>query len=201
MWFSLSRIVIKVVSPFTALAGVSMAMTSGANASILHYVFEPNSSITLTLANPPFTTTTDSISGSFDFNTLSDTLSAIDVTLSGSPSYFSPSPITFLFPFTTFNSGNTNFGLEFEQNNSSNYLISLNFPSGLGGSSSSLGSVGFYNGPNGNACSCTGGSTSGGVELAAVPLPAALPLFAGGIGAMGFFARRSRRKNAAVAHA
>jgi hypothetical protein len=35
----------------------------------------------------------------------------------------------------------------------------------------------------------------------ATPLPAALPLFAGGLGVMGLFARRRKRKNAAAAAA
>jgi hypothetical protein len=34
--------------------------------------------------------------------------------------------------------------------------------------------------------------------VAATPLPAALPLFAGGLGVMGFFANRRKRKNAAA---
>ena len=37
----------------------------------------------------------------------------------------------------------------------------------------------------------------GGIQVAATPLPAALPLFAGGLGLMGFLARR-RKRNAAV---
>ena len=35
-------------------------------------------------------------------------------------------------------------------------------------------------------------------DIATTPLPATLPLFAGGLGALGLLARRRKRKNAAV---
>jgi hypothetical protein len=38
-------------------------------------------------------------------------------------------------------------------------------------------------------------------ELSATPLPGTLPLFAGGLGAMGFFGSRRKRKGVAIAAA
>jgi hypothetical protein len=44
-----------------------------------------------------------------------------------------------------------------------------------------------------------GSSLSGGVEVASTPLPAALPLFASGLGLMGFLAKRRKRQGAGIA--
>ena len=43
--------------------------------------------------------------------------------------------------------------------------------------------------------------TLGSTDLQGTPLPAALPLFAGGLGVMGLLARRRKRKGAALAAA
>ena len=178
----------------TALAVVSatfLATASGAGAATINYVFEPGSSITATEANPPNASYTETITGSFTFNTSTDALSAVNVTLSGSPSYFSPNPIIFVDPFAPFNAGNTNFGFA----NASTLLLALEFQ-GLGGSSSPLAGGAFYNGQGNN--NAFAGPVSGGVETATTPLPAALPLFVTGLGAMGLFGWRRKRKNAAA---
>jgi hypothetical protein len=41
--------------------------------------------------------------------------------------------------------------------------------------------------------------TGGSLDVSATPLPAALPLFAGGLGVIGFIGRRRKRKVAAIA--
>lgn len=50
-----------------------------------------------------------------------------------------------------------------------------------------------------SATNCCFGPALDNVELNAVPLPAALPLFAAGLGAMGYFGSRRRRKAALAA--
>ena len=115
----------------TALAVVSatfLATASGAGAATINYVFEPGSSITATEANPPNASYTETITGSFTFNTSTDALSAVNVTLSGSPSYFSPNPIIFVDPFAPFNAGTTNFGFA----NASTLLLALEFQGWVG---------------------------------------------------------------------
>jgi hypothetical protein len=44
-----------------------------------------------------------------------------------------------------------------------------------------------------------GPTTGGGTAASATPIPAALPLFASGLGALGFFGRRRKKKAAALA--
>jgi hypothetical protein len=43
------------------------------------------------------------------------------------------------------------------------------------------------------------GATFGDAPVSATPIPAALPLFAGGLGMLGFLARRRKRATAAAA--
>jgi hypothetical protein len=50
---------------------------------------------------------------------------------------------------------------------------------------------------DGVACTTAGGATSFNIVLSPVPEPAALPLFASGLGLMGWFARRKKRRAAA----
>jgi hypothetical protein len=174
-----------------------LATTSGASAAIIDYTFEPGTDIVVFEANPPFNLYSEAITGSFAYNTLSRTVSAVDITLTGSPSYFGTNPITFLYAFSPFNSGDQAFGFAYAgTNNNSSYLISLEF-NGLGGASSPLGGGAFYNGQGGNNAFSVG--TSGGVTVGATPIPAALPLFAGGLGLMGFVARRRKRKASVAA--
>ncbi len=51
----------------------------------------------------------------------------------------------------------------------------------------------------GGTINCCFGPALDNVELNAIPLPAALPLFAAGVGAMGYFSSRRRRKAATAA--
>jgi hypothetical protein len=202
----MSRLVAKAAIASAVLSATVLTTVPGASAATLNYVFEPNSSITVLYPNPnpyPRNLVTDTITGSFTFDTSTDTLSAINITLSGSPSYFIPNPITFRYGFTPFNVGNQAFGIAYAgPNDSSSYLMAIQFY-GLGGTSSPLAAGSFYNGPYGNASSEAGGggAVSGGVNIAATPLPGALPLFAGGLGVMGFLARRRKRKSATLAAA
>ena len=175
---------------------VFLAIAPGARAATINYVFEPGSTITVEEANSPYTNYTEQITGSFTFNTSNNTISAVEVTLSGSPSYFAPNPITFLYTFSAFNFGNQAFGFAYAGTDDDfSYLIVLDF-GGLGGASSPLYGGAFYNGQGNNNAFAR--SASGGVEVSATPLPAALPLFATGLGAMGLLGWRRKRKNAAA---
>lgn len=178
---------------------VFLTIAPGARAATINYVFEPGTTITAEEANSPFTNYTEQITGSFTFNTSNDTISAVDVTLSGSPSYFAPNPITFLYAFSAFNFGNQEFGFAYAgTDDNSSYLIALDF-GGLGGTSSPLYGGAFYNGQGNNNAFAR--SASGGVEVSTTPLPAALPLFAGGLGVIGLLARRKKKAAAALAAA
>lgn len=178
-----------------ALFGV-LAIAPGVRAATVNYVFEPGTSITATEANSPFNSYTETLTGSFVFNTSNNAVSAVHITLSGSPSYFVPTPITFLYTFSGFNSGNVSFGISYAgTDDNSSYLVALNF-NGLGGTSVQLDGGAFYNGQGNNNAFAQ--SSTGGVEVAATPLPGALPLFATGLGALGLLGWRRKRKAAAL---
>ena len=187
----------------TALAVASIAFLATAptaRAATINYVFEPDTSITV----PGYTET---ITGSFTFSTSTDAVSAVDITLSGSPSYFgaapAPNPITFLYTYSPFNYLNRQFYFTYAADDLSSYFFVLVFGGGspfygLGGTSSPLVLYPeLYNGPVGNLLAQ---SVSGGVEVAPTPLPAALPLFAGGLGVVGLFARRRKTQEHHCSH-
>ena len=184
-----------------ALASVAfLATVPAALAETINYVFEPDTSITVQGYS-------ETITGSFTFipsnNPSNDALSAIDITLSGSPSYFgpapAPNPITFLYNYSSLNYLNREFYFTYAADDLSSFFILLVFGGGypfygLGGTSTPLIGGTLYNGPGGGSLDAQ--SVSGGVEVATTPLPAALPLFVGGLGVIGLFARRSKRRRA-----
>jgi hypothetical protein len=71
------------------------------------------------------------------------------------------------------------------------------FSASSGGDTLSMGGGGSFNLFGTGIPSTDGGTVS--IALATTPLPAAFPLFAGGLGRVGFLARRKKRKALAAA--
>ena len=181
-------------APTLAVAFFALLATAPvARAVTINYVFEPGTNITVVEANPPSNTYTETITGSFTFNTSGSVLSMVDVTLSGAPSYFGTSPITFLYSFSPFTYAG-GIGLAFAGNDdNSSYLVALQF-STLGGDNVPLVGGAIYNGQGGNNAFAT--AVSGGVQIATTPAPAALPLFVTGLSALGLLSWRRKKKTA-----
>jgi len=181
----------------TVICTAVLAAQPQARADLINYVFQPGTKITVQEANSPFNSYTETITGSFTFNTSGDVLSAVDVTMSGSPSYFDSSPTTFLYYFNLagFTSANS-IGLAFAGNNDdSSYLAELQFAP-FGGNDLPLFGGALYNGQDRN--NAFANSVSGGVEFAAAGVPgpvagAGIPglVLAGGI--LIVWWRRTRR--------
>src|SRR5262245_3234122 len=130
---------------------------------------------------------TDTVTGNFSFDPTTTSLSAVNIVSTGpvNPDHFTvpSSPIT------------ANSIRAF----SAEIFITINFLNNLGLSSDPVSSINFVipinPGSNAASTSVTGQAVPRGVS--AVPLPAALPLFATGLGALGLLGWRRKRKASA----
>jgi hypothetical protein len=173
-----------------------LAIVPEARASIVNYEFVPGTDFTLDA--------TGTISGGFTYDTTSFAMTNIDVTVSGATGFDG----TYTFTYVPWD-GSSDISFMFAADSASDNvfaLLSLNFSHLLDGSPGldPLSSIDAYNlghdcgeGTGGN-CELGGAPVSGGVEITSTPLPAALPLFATGLGAMGLFGWRRKRKSAAA---
>lgn len=130
---------------------------------------------------------TDSITGSFTYDSSANILSAVDITISGP---YQPDSITSLDPeCVTFCSASTFSAL-------GSYQWIFYFANTLSNTPDNLTNMwlSISNTEFGYA-----DSFSGGVAPAETPLPAALPLFAAGLGALGLLGRRRKRKGQVAA--
>jgi hypothetical protein len=131
-----------------------------------------------------------SLSGTLTIDVTAGSITAVDLFVENNGTGFAPFNILFSNP-------NTSQPLIAESSDNTDYLYLSFAPSSL---------IGFNGGPiqSGHTIEintdCTGcdyhALLSG--SLTTTPLPAALPLFAGGLGVIGLLARRRKRKHAAV---
>ena len=172
-----------------ALLGVSQA-----RAAIVNYEFVPATNFTLDA--------TGTISGSFTYNTATFAMTNINATVSGATGFDG----TYTFTYAPWDGAST-ISFMYAADSASNNtfaMLFLEFSSPLDGSPGlvPLVAIDGYNLPGncdfGGCSNYFGSSTTGGVEAASTPVPAALPLFATGLGALGLLGWRRKRKNAAA---
>jgi hypothetical protein len=173
-------LVIWVSAVVIAAASCSVApRTAQASNVSYNYVFTSDASITFDDLTGPL-----SITGGFTWNTPGETITNIDVALGG-------------HPFTT-DAGSDASQLRLTEGGGATLFLFFlpNLDSGGPSSLTLLGCCGsFFQNDDGIEFAS---AIEGGVDVASTPLPAGLPLFATGLGAMGLFGWRRKRKNAAA---
>ncbi len=136
---------------------------------------------------------TNTFSGNFTFDPTTVTLSAADIIASGD--LLVGEILPYKTPAFSFNNQINVFSFGFNE-------IALVFTTPLDSSPNSISSVVIFNVGLGfcesGADYCISSSAAGQVIPEATPVPAALPLFAGGLGAIGLLGWRRKRKNAAA---
>ena len=144
-------------------------------------------------ACPSSSSTCDTITGSFSFDTITHTVTVMDISDDGGTGLLPAD--TFIRPDQTV----YNYGLVGEDAASA-YEIYIIFPNALGaGAFDPVASVQLVELDPGVIYTASGSQVSGGAgPVSATPIPAALPLFATGLGAMGLLGWRRKRKNAAA---
>ncbi len=149
--------------------------------TLFNYVFTPGTTVTVD--------GTDTVTGSFTYDTSTDMLTNVNVMLTGASVYSG----TYRYEFSHFDSkAPASVGISaVGDNNDNGDLLYFAFSSGSIGSNS-LSLVGFaaYNGPLGNEFAS---GISGGIALAqaaAVPEPASLAVMVGGLALLGFTRKR-----------
>ena len=138
---------------------------------------------------------TGTFTGGFTWDTSTDKMTNINVTVSG------PTGFAGTYQYTNFdNSQTATFQSVPDVSLGQCCLLELTFNSPPDGSPGlvELLDVAAFNLP-GHGGWFDNGINAGGVEVAATPLPAALPLFATGLGGLGLLGWRRKRKAQAVA--
>ena len=177
----------------TALAVVSalfLATSPGAHASVVNYDFVPGTAFNFDAAG--------TISGGFTYDTTTSAMTNIDVTVSGATGFDG----TYTFTYVPWDNSSAVSFMYAADSASDNTFAMLFFElSGtLNGSPGEIGisyAQGFNLPGNCNSGGCQNYldfNVTGGLEIAATPLPAALPLFATGLGALGLVGWRRKRK-------
>ncbi len=132
---------------------------------------------------------TDTVTGSFTYNTATNALTNVDVILSGASVYSG----TYVYQFSQFTSQSpAQLGLSAVGNDNGNGdLLFFGFAGALGNSSLTMGGFAAYNGPLGNEFAS---NVTGGIALApaaaTVPEPASLAVMMGGLALLGFTRKR-----------
>jgi len=146
------------------------------------------------------------LTGSFTLDTTTNTSYAVDLTLVGAGGVNSATltdPTTFLTGTYATAAGPM---LTYDDGNPANEVF-LTYPAGggtlyVGGFGASYVESEFSTTCTNGAPECQyflDGSVTAGTAVSATPLPATLPLFAGGLGMVGFLARRKKQKALAAA--
>lgn len=169
-----------------AVSIIVLASAQTSRASPVNYAFVPNTVVSYGGDG--------TLSGTFTYDITSNTLTNIDVTLSGS-AYAG----TYAYTYAPWNFANpTSLGLMVDANSNQidTHMLLLYFASGLDGSpgiTALTDAVGYNPQPNpgNNLLAVLGGGVT---VAAATPLPAALPLFASGLGVMGLLAWRNKKR-------
>ena len=183
----------KAASALAVASILFLATAPGVRAATVTYDFVPNTDFMLDAKG--------AIAGSFTYDTASFVMTNINVTVSGATGFDG----TYTYTYAPWN-GASDISFMYAADSASNNvfaMLALQFSKQLNGSTGlvPLSSISAYNlghdcgqGTGGN-CENGGAPLSGGVEIASTPLPAALPLFAGGLAVMGLLGRRKKRKN------
>jgi hypothetical protein len=167
-------------APLAALLIAGLAAHTAA-AGELTYTFEANSTMSLGGA-------AETITGSFNFNTVTGVFSNDNIILSGT----SPYSGTYDEDFSAWDStgGSGEGGSTGAQSASTGYLMDISWGGAFGSDTIPLAFIGTYNGPGGNqfGTGISGGVTD--IQAAPVPEPSTLLLLAGSIAFAGARLRR-----------
>ena len=185
----------KVLSISTAIAILTAACGTAVNASTTTFDVSFSASNFFPAGAPKdpvigsFTVTFDPTINYFTDTTTGITLNTLNINLG--------STFGFLYNSTSgaFEVGGTASGVFAVTNNTDDFqLFIANFLSGT----PTISTFFYSQASNADIFDANAAASSVSVSLAATPLPAALPLFATGLGVMGFLARRRKRKAAAA---
>ena len=171
-------------------SAVFLTASPDAHASIVNYEFVPGTTFQF---DAPGT-----VSGGFTYDTTTFAMTNIDVTVSG-PTGFDG---TYTFTYAPWNNSSAVSFMYAANSASDNTFAMLLFQlsGALNGAPGTVGisyAQGFNLPGNCNSGGCSNyfdDKVSGGLEVASTPLPAALPLFASGIGVLGLFGWCRKRK-------
>ena len=167
------------------LASVVVPLSSS-QARAINFSFVPSSSLTLYAPNENNATYVEAVTGSFTYDSVTNTASSVNIALTGGVN------VNFLYSFSSFGNDSKDFGVSAAgANNSNGILAYLQFTKALDGVSTLAPLTGsaVYN-THGNLF---GRSATGGVGVSAVPEPAAWALMLVGFGGLGGALRLKRR--------
>jgi hypothetical protein len=173
------------------LAAATMFIPQPGSAATVAYQFDAGT--TFSMDGP------GTITGGFSYDSNTATLSAINITVTGSTGFAS----TYTYAYAPWNDA-SDIGVMHAANSASNNvfaMLDLQFGSALNGSPGEdpLVGLGGYNVPGGGCCNFIGSTLTGGVTIAAVPEPSTWAMMLLGFAGVGFMAYRRKSKPALLA--
>lgn len=175
-------------------AGALSAISMSSQAAPVAYEFVPGTQAILDNSGG-----TAILSGGFTYDSVTSSLTSIEIYVGGATPFANPLPYTFEYAPWNLNEP-TSLGVMYAANSADDSVFAMlfiSFDSTLDGSPgiSNMTQLAAYNGPFGNSFNCVAlGCVSGGVQVAAsaVPVPAAAWLF--GSGLLGLIGVTRRKK-------
>jgi len=155
-----------------ALAAAYLVAPPAAHAAVVHYQFTPDSQQTF-ISNQNNAVFTETFTGSFSYDVTTNTVAAVNITISGGVN------ATFKYPFTFGSNGSTYFGVSAAGvNNNNGILAFLEFQHPLDGGVSPnlfvIGGSAIYNTADGNLFAPENDTLGGSVTASAPgPVPGA----------------------------